>query len=167
MKRFIVAAAFLLLNIFMESIVFVRLNLWGTRPDSVVAVVTAISIVSGAWAGTAYAIAAGLLLDLLFGQYMGLMSLIYMVPAIAAGLFYRRFYADNRLFPCIVAGGLYIAKELLFIVFLLIMRIEFNYFGIIWRYLIPSALLTSLITYPVHGIYRRLDQGQVYRERYR
>ena len=167
MKKIISVPIFLLLNVFFDSIFFVRLNLWGTRPDTVIAIITAISITSGSLAGTAYGLAAGLLLDVLFGKYIGLLSLIYMLPAMAAGFFYRRYYADNKLFPCLIAMALYIVKELLLIVFLLITQQQYNYFMVLWRYLLPSAILTGLITYPINVLYKKLQQRQLYRERYR
>ena len=167
MKKTILIPLFLLLNVLLESVVFFRINLWGIRPDSIIAFATVITIVSGTYAGTAYAIAAGLLLDVLFSAHFGQMALIYMLSTVGAGLFYRRYYADNNLFPGIVAGALYVIKEMLVVLSLLVLQIPFSFFNTFWRYLIPSAVLTAVLAIPVNIIYRRLQDKQLHVLRYR
>lgn len=47
MKKALLVIAALLCNLLLESIVFVRINLWGLLPDSIIAVVATIALVGG------------------------------------------------------------------------------------------------------------------------
>ena len=82
MKKALLVIAALLCNLLLESIVFVRINLWGLLPDSIIAVVATIALVGGGRKAGAYGVAAGLLIGILFGKYIGLEALIYLLLAL-------------------------------------------------------------------------------------
>ncbi len=153
-------------NLILNCIVFPHVVPYGLLPDSVVALTVAIAIVSGSLAGGVYGLVVGLILDILFSRYLGLYALGYMLIGLLAGLFARQYYAQNLVFPPIVAFLLCLLKEGLIALQLRIAGTTFVVGTAFWRYLLPSAVLTGLLTIPLYYFYRRSHRTDLRRSRW-
>lgn len=165
MKKALLVIAALLCNLLLESIVFVRINLWGLLPDSIIAVVATIALVGGGRKAGAYGVAAGLLIGILFGKYIGLEALIYLLLALLCGVFTHKYYADNWIFHIALGAGCYLLKEGMMALGLKLLGNNVNFFGYFLRYFLPSALLTGLMVAPLYAVYSRMNKGQLRRSR--
>lgn len=132
------------------------LRIRGVAPDVLLAMVVSLGLLFGPQAGMVAGAAAGLLLDVASGRYVGLHVLTLGTAGALVGLVERRVYKDNPLLP--LAGGLaatLLDEGLTYLVL--------TFFG--WRVpplaalrdvLVPSALYNAAVTWLVYfPIYRR------------
>lgn len=156
----------ILCNVILESIAFAHGNfLFGIRPDLTIAVIVTLSLVSGPLKGGIYGLVTGLILDMLYGTSIGVTALFYFLIGMLCGMFNRKFYAENRVFPIILAFFAYLFKEACVMVTMLLTKTDFHFIVLMWRYILPGAILTSVITLPVYIIYKRVKQSQLRRMR--
>lgn len=145
----------LLANLVLESNIFIHMNLWGLRPDSIVAVTIAVALVSGSGKGALYGVASGLIIDVLFSRYLGMYALGYTLIGFLVGFFTDKYYAHNAVFPGIAAFLAHLFKEGAMALQLAVIGARFEMGMAFWRYIVPSAVLTALITIPLYIVYRR------------
>lgn len=156
----------LLANLFFESILIVRLNLFGIRPDTIVAVLVPFALVTGSVQGAAYGLAAGLTLDVLFGSYLGMYSLGYVLIGFFAGLLTKKHYVHNPVAPTAIAFLAYFFKEGVMALQVYVLSRPFSVGMAFWRYLLPSAAVTSAISLVLYYIIRRNRHEDLRRSRW-
>ena len=151
------------LSFLVDTIIFTRLSFFGIRPDTLLILVVIFSILGGASRGVIAGVAGGLAVDILFGVYIGLTSLMYLIVGVLAGIFYKRYYANNILLPAFVVGAGVIIKETLTGLFLMLVGSEFNFALMLVRYVVPAALMTAGISIPLFLLFRYLFARQTKR----
>ena len=149
----------LLIGIYLDSILFCRLNISGIRPDALLAVVVSASVLLGSVKGGLLGI--GLFMDVLFGKCVGLSAIAYMVAGAAGGMFYQKFYADNVIVPAGVAAVSALLKEHIMMLAVRLSGGTFSYAEMVGAYVLPSMLLTVALTMPVHVLLKRALARQV------
>ncbi len=162
MRAFVMCLA-VALSFLIDTIIFTRLNFFGIRPDTLLILVVIFSILGGASRGVIAGVAGGLAVDILFGVYIGLTSLMYLIVGVLAGIFYKRYYANNILLPAFVVGAGVIMKESLTGLFLMLLGSEFNFALMLVRYVAPTALMTAGISIPLFLLFRYLFARQTKR----
>lgn len=137
------------------------------RPDIVVSITVAVAIVSGSVTGGIYGLCVGLLLDTLFSRYLGLYALGYMMVGLISGFFSKQYYAKNLIFPTIIAFLMALLKEGLLAMQMRIAGAIFTGSGTaLLRYLLPSAIITAVLTIPIYYIYQRSHRDDIRRSRW-
>lgn len=165
-KQILTFAVALLVNLLLESVIFVRFGILGIRPDSIIPVIIAMSLVSGSAKGTIYGFAIGMLLDVLFSRYLGMYAVGYVFIGLLAGFFSDKYFAHNPIFVALLTLFAYFAKEGIFALQLIIMRFEFTVGTAFWRYFLPSAMLTTIVSIPVYYIYKKDRKIEMRRSRW-
>lgn len=154
-------AVSLLLGVFLDSVLFARLNLMGLRPDCLLAIMVSLGLLLGQQAGMLLGLGAGLLVDVLFGRVVGLSAMAYMLAGAAGGLFYKKFYADNIIVPSVTAAVCALGKEHLMALTVRLMGGSFGYFEMFFTYMLPCALLTGGFCALAHLLLKPTLQRQV------
>ncbi len=162
MRAFVMCLA-VALSFLIDTIIFTRLSFFGIRPDTLLMLVVIFSILGGASRGVIAGVAGGLAVDILFGVYIGLTSLLYLIVGVLAGIFYKRYYANNILLPALVVGAGVIIKESLTGLFLMLVGSGFNFALMMVRYIVPAALMTAGISIPLFLLFRYLFARQTKR----
>lgn len=160
MRRFVLPIAFII-GVYLDSILFIRLNIGGIRPDALMVVVVSAGVLLGSVKGGLLGVGIGLFMDVLFGKYVGLSAIAYMVTGAAGGLFYQKFYADNVIVPAVVAAAGVLFKEHVMMLAVRISGGAFQYAHALGTYVLPCMLLTVALTMPVHVILKRSLARQV------
>ncbi len=163
MNKKLTALFTILLCMYLDSIVFARINLFDIRPDAMLAATVSFAVLTGSFSGGVFGAAGGLLMDTLFGRNLGLYAMLYMIAGVAAGYFYKKFYADNLIVPATAAATAGLMKDLTlsFLVFAGGTRFQFG--GILIRYIVPSALMTGLFCTLLHIVLKPALLTQVKR----
>lgn len=146
----------LLVGMYLDSVLFNSLNIFGTRPDALLAVIVSISFMIGSYRAGIAGLVVGLFMDVLFNKIIGLNAAAYMLCGIFGGIFYKKYYADNVIIPAITAAILGFAKELAMAIITLFRGGTFSFPLILATYILPCALLTALFCALVHIIMRPL-----------
>lgn len=151
----------LLVAVYLDSILFCRLNIEGIRPDAILAVVVSAGVLLGSIKGGLIGLGMGLFVDVLFSPCVGLSAIAYMVAGFAGGLFYQKFYADNVIVPAVVAAASALLKEHIMMLAVRLLGGTFSYPEMLGAYVLPCMLLSVALTMPVHMLLKRALARQV------
>ncbi|MEA5060167.1 MAG: rod shape-determining protein MreD [Candidatus Pelethousia sp.] len=151
----------LLLVVFLDSVLFVRLNIMGVRPDCMMALVVSLGVLLGQAEGGIFGLVGGLLMDVLFGRAIGLNAIAYLLSGVAGGFFYKKFYADNIIVPSVTAALCALGRENLMAVVVKLQGGSFGYFEMLFAYMLPCALLTGAFCTLAHLLLKPTLQRQV------
>ena len=98
MRKYVIAIA-------LAAAFYIDTVLFGARgspvfwPNTVLAVIAALSVMGGAAPFAAVGIGIGFVIDVVYNKYIGSTSLSLLIAALAGGAFYNKFYADNVIVP--------------------------------------------------------------------
>lgn len=147
---------FMLLILILQHLSAFSLKIGNAYPQLMLSVIVVISCLLGEWTGFWYALGAGLSLDTLAGRGTLFNTLVLVVIAVVAGLFYR--YLFNKNLKAVFLGGFCFSLfyHLLKWLFLYVLRGESNVLPLLLRYFLPSAVYTALLVVPFYGLLRRL-----------
>lgn len=151
----------LLVAVYLDSILFCRLNIGGIRPDAILTVVVSAGVLLGSIKGGLIGLGMGLFVDVLFSPCVGLSAIGYMVAGVAGGLFYQKFYADNVIVPAVVAAASALLKEHIMMLAVRLLGGTFSYPEMLGAYVLPCMLLSVALTMPVHMLLKRALARQV------
>ena len=104
-KRFVVTALTVLAADLLQCTVFSRLELAGIRPNLLVIVTAAFGFMRGSKEGMLVGFVSGLLMDIQFGDVIGLYALIYLVTGYINGLFERLYFDDDIKLPILLIAS--------------------------------------------------------------
>lgn len=160
MRRLIIPIS-LIVALYLDSVIFPELNILGTRPDMVLAVIASLSMLTGSVTGGIIGLCAGLFSDVFFGKLIGLHALTYMASGICAGFFFEKFYADNLVIAPACAACCSFLKEHVMALVIWLLGGNFLYGNMLITYIIPCALLTGVLCMLVHIIAKPMMSRQV------
>lgn len=163
MNKKLTAFVAILLCMYLDSIVFARINLFEIRPDAMLAATVSFAVLTGSFSGAAFGAAGGLLMDTLFGRSLGLYAILYMIAGMTAGYFFKKFYADNLIVPAAAAAAAGFVKDLILAFLVFAGGARFGFAGILIRYIVPSALMTGLFCTLIHPVLKPALLTQVKR----
>ena len=131
------AAISIIIGMYLDSVLFAKVNIAGVVPDCVLVVIVCMGIQLGATEAAAVGCAAGLVIDILFGKAVGINAIAYMVAGSVGGIFYKKYFADNMIIPVLTVGVCAFLKE--------------NLMAILTR-MVPSALMSAALCIPAHAL---------------
>ena len=154
MRKYVIAIA-LAAAFYIDTVLF---GVFGSPvfwPNTVLAVIAALSVMGGAAPFAAVGIGIGFVIDVVYNKYIGLTSLSLLIAALAA--FYNKFYADNVIVPAGVAAVAYTVKEHILLFTLLISGGNLSsYFMLLLTHILPSAVLTGGFAALAHVIFKKV-----------
>ena len=104
MRKYVIAIA-LAAAFYIDTVLFGVCGSPVFWPNTVLAVIAALSVMGGAAPFAAVGIGIGFIIDVVYNKYIGLTSLSLLIAALAGGAFYNKFYADNVIVPAGVAAA--------------------------------------------------------------
>lgn len=153
-------------NIACETIFIPKINFFGLRPDTVIPIIVSLSLVSGAANGAVYGFFIGLVLDIYFTKYLGMFIMGYAFWGMFMGFFSDKYYAQNGLFAFLAGTLGYFFKEFLIGIQLKIAGSNFDLGISLWRYFLPSALITGVFTVLCYLFYRYKNRNDLRRSKW-
>ena len=148
----------IIVGFLMESMFFPHIALASTTPNLMLIITASIGFMRGKQEGLFIGFFCGLLLDIFFGDYIGLYAILYMLVGYCNGFFKRLFYDDDIKLPlALIAGSDFLyGLAAYFLLFLLNGDFRFAYY--LKSIIIPEMLYTILITIIFYYIILRVNQ---------
>lgn len=153
LRRFFLPLMFLM-GMYLDSIFFPRISLYGIRPDMLIALIVSYSMLMGRLPSVILACGMGLVMDVMFGKMIGLSAASYIITAYISSFFYQKFYADNYVIPAVLSAGTQLMEEHIMAGAMLLRGGHFPYLQTLTTYILPCALAAGLISFPVHYLMR-------------
>ena len=96
--------------------------------------------------------ALGLLYDIYVCKVVGINCAVYVAAGLISGMFFRKFYTDNVIFPAILAAILVFIKENINAIITGVSGTSYNYALALIAFIIPKAVLTAIVTIPIYAV---------------
>lgn len=155
MRKYVIAIA-LAVAMYFDSILFNFIPLPGLRADMVMAVIVSLGILTGTAPAAAIGVIAGIFMDILFNRFIGLSAFGYVLGAIAGGIFFNKFYADNLVIPPAAAAvAVFVKEHIMLFVSLAYKHNITNYGLILLTHILPRTLLTAGFCVLIHLIFKK------------
>src|SRR5690554_3164606 len=100
--KFWVITAIMLANIILQSTLLPFIQVVGTQPDTLMILVTCFALLAGSNTGMMIGLVGGLLQDILYGNFIGMSALHYMIIGYIIGIFYEKIFIDKVVIPLIL-----------------------------------------------------------------
>jgi rod shape-determining protein MreD len=150
----------LALLIFLAAILqvsfFSQVSIFGAAPEVMPVVVVSIGLLGGAVVGASCGFAAGLLLDVLMLQTLGVSSLVLLTTGWLAGRYRESLEIRSALTPILLAGGLTLLAASVFTALQLMLGVEAPVSLLVVREILAKALLGLLLALPIYPGVRRV-----------
>ena len=161
MKKNISIFIAIIICIYLDSVLFNRINIANAKPDALIALMASLGVLIGGLKAGSIAVAVGLFFDCLFEKYIGLSAIALLLTASLGGMLYEKYYADNIIMPAVVACIGTLIKNILFAAAAALNGADFSIFSVFASYILPSTLLTVAFNVPAHVVLKRLTRGQL------
>ncbi|UJA20531.1 rod shape-determining protein MreD [Thermoleophilia bacterium SCSIO 60948] len=146
----------LLAAVLLQTSFFSFVELFGTSPDLLAVVVICLGLLGGGVVGAVCGFSAGLLLDSLLLQTLGISSLALLLVGYLAGRFREGFEISNSLTPPLLAAGFTVVAGSAFAAMQLMLGVDAPVSGLVVREILIKGLLAFLLALPVYPLLRRI-----------
>jgi rod shape-determining protein MreD len=135
---------------------FSYLVLLGATPTVVPVVVVCLGLLGGALVGAVCGFAAGLLLDSVLLQTLGVSSLVLLSVGYLAGRYRESFGVSGRRVPALLAGGLTLIGTTGFAALHLMLGVDASVSLLVVREIVVQGLLAFFLALPFYPLIRRV-----------
>jgi rod shape-determining protein MreD len=162
-KRIIVHTILIICCFILQSTFFRGLAFAGIVPNLMVVVTASLGFMRGDRTGLITGFFCGLLIDIFFGDVIGMYAMIYMYIGYLNGKFSGIFYPENIKLPMILIlmSNIFYGLFTYALLFMMRSRLNFNYyFGSV---IIPEVVYTiavTLVLYPIILLLHNLLEGR-------
>lgn len=147
-------AAILLVTVIVQASFLSFLKILGATPDVTAVVITALGLMGGAVLGAVTGFLAGLLLDSVLLQTLGVSSLVLLAVGYLAGRYREGFEVEGRTAPALLAAGLTVLATAGFTGLYLMLGVETSVSLLLIREMVVKGLLAFLLAFPVYAAVR-------------
>ena len=144
-----------LVAVLLQVAFFSYLSVFGTAPDVVPVAIAAIGLLGGAVVGAVVGFSAGLLMDVVLLETLGVSSLVLLSVGYLAGRYRESFEIDTTFAPAAVTGALALLAAAGFTALELTLGVDTPVSGAIVADAIVKGFLAFLLAYPVYPLIRR------------
>lgn len=152
MKRGIITAILVILCFVLQSTVFKEIAFAGIVPNLLIVATSSLGFMRGEKTGLLTGFFCGLLMDIFFGEAIGLYAMIYMYAGYLNGKFNDIFYPEDIKLPLALILVSNLGVSLLSYLLLFMMRGRFAFLFYFRNVILPEMAYTALVTlllYPV------------------
>lgn len=153
-------AVFLIITIcfLLQSTLFQIWSFASISPNLLIVVTSSFGFMRGRKEGMWIGFFCGLLLDIFFGNIVGLYALIYMYIGYLNGMFRKRFFPEEIKLPLILISASDLAYNLLSYLLFFFMRGRFQFGYYFLHIILPELVYTILVTVFLYYIILRINQ---------
>lgn len=149
-------ALIIVVAVILQVSFFSYLSLLGATPDALSVVIVSIGLLGGAVIGAVCGFTAGLLLDSVLLQTLGVSSLVLLTVGYLAGRYREGFEISTQLVAAALAGALTALGTLGFSAIQLMLGVEAEVSLLVVREVIVKGLLAFLLAFALYPLLRRL-----------
>ncbi len=162
MKRVIVYFAEIIICFVLQSAMFHYVRLAGIMPNLLLILVVSTAYMRGRNTGMLIGFFSGILVDLVFGQVVGLYALLYLLIGYCIGYLNRFYSNDDFTLPIIFVAICDFFYGFFYYVFEFLLRSRLNFLYYFSRFILPEVIYTvavSVFLYKLlHMINNRLSR---------
>ena len=136
--------------------IFSFANIGGIVPDLLLLIALSTVFMEKTSAPIVFAAVTGLIYDVMFSSYIGFYALSYTLTIAIAYMLLRKMERMKPFLLALIGFAAYIVKESVQAGIVSALGVDFSYFYMIVRYILPGALVTAVLMYPAYYLIRIL-----------
>lgn len=156
-KRIAVTALIVIVAFLADTSIFERLSIASVTPNIMIIVTASFGFMRGSVGGMTVGFFCGLLIDVVFGDYIGFYALCYALIGYINGFFRRIFYPEDVKLPLILIGGSDILLGHIICVFRFIVRSRLDYGYYLAHVIIPEFIYTVLVAILLYQVILKIN----------
>ncbi len=158
MRRIIITAVIIVACFMLQCTVFQALAIGSISPNLLIVVTAAFGFMRGHKEGLFVGFFCGLLIDMVFGSFLGFYALLYMFIGFANGFFRRIFFPDEIRLPVfLIAGSDFICNLVIYVVMFWVRgRFAFGYYLV--HTILPELVYTMVVAIVLYFVLLRINQ---------
>lgn len=145
MKKILTYAALILILFLLQCSFFSHFRLADMVPNLMIILTASVAIINGSLEGCLVGFCSGLLLDLLFGPYIGMYALGYLLCGYLTGITNRIFYKEDITFPILMIAAADLFYGFYMYCFGFVIRGRVDVWFYIRRIILPEAAYTVIV----------------------
>lgn len=157
-KRIILTVLFVLVCYILQCTLFPKLALGSVKPNLMIIVTAAFGFMRGTKEGMLIGFFSGLLMDIQFGNIIGLYALIYMLAGYVNGMFEQMYYDEDIKLPLILTAASEFVYGLTVYILMFLLRSEFNFLHYLGHIIIPELIYTIVVTLGLYPLILFMNQ---------
>lgn len=165
MKRKITLAILILVCFLLQSTVFTALKVASVVPNLLLILTVSFGFMQGKKEGLFAGFFCGLLIDLFYGDVLGLYALLYMYVGYVCGFFCKVYFDEDVKVPMIMVACADLLYGIAIYFLLFFMRGKVAFFSYLKAVILPEMVYTVLISIILYRIFysinRRLTKGEM------
>lgn len=155
MKRKFIEAGLIVLMFILQTTVFQQLAIAAVTPNLLLLLTVCFGFMRGKKEGMWIGFVSGLLIDLMYGSFIGLNALLYMYAGYLNGFLCKVFYDEDVKVPMVLVAVTDLCYGLVKYFIQLFLYVHTGFFVYLQQIILPEIVYTSVITILVYrGLYR-------------
>lgn len=157
-KRLLMTVILVLLCYVLQCAVFPKLALASIKPNLLIIITASLGFMRGTKTGMFVGFFSGLLLDIQFGDILGLYALLYLLIGYVNGLFDQWYFNEDVKLPLILITISEAVYGLVVYILMFLLRSEFNFLHYFVHIIIPELIYTIVVTLIVYPLILYMNQ---------
>ena len=167
--RILTISILLLVNFALEATLFQNFRIYGVKPDFTLMIVVSYGILKGRNYGAYIGLAAGFLLDVMFGEVFGIYALAYMITGYVSGMFNEKVFKDSVL-PAIIFNVMAVCLLQTIVYLFSYLTNSLGYFGLppiefLLVRLLPLVVYNGILSGPIYKLIYKLEKNDLVNRR--
>lgn len=164
MKRLITIALVIIVSFVLQSTVFQVIALANVVPNLLLIVTVAFGYMRGRTEGLITGLFCGLVLDMVYGDIIGVCALIYMIIGYLNGFWKKVYYRDEITIPLILISVSDFLCNFLYYIANFLIHNHTNLFFYVRRIMLPELVYTVVIAILLYKVLHIMNQWLEYSE---
>lgn len=156
-KRILIITLVIFACFIIQTTIVPYIALGSITPNLMIVVTASIGFMRGKKEGLFTGFLCGLLIDVLYSDYMGYQAFFYMMIGYGNGYFKRLFYDDDIKLPLVLTGVSEFLYGSAMYIFSFLLRSKFDFKFYFLDIIVPELIYTLLITLILYQIIRRIN----------
>lgn len=161
MRRKVTTALLILLMFLLQTTVFQSLSIASVTPNLLLMLTVSMGFMRGKKSGLWIGFICGLLIDLIYGSFIGANALIYMYIGYLNGFLYKVYYDEDVKVPMILVALSDLVYGLVMYLMQLLLRVRLEFLEYVQHIILPEIVYTAVMTILVYRILYRINQWLV------
>lgn len=156
--KILITGCIIIISFILQSTISLANSEIVATPNFLLFVTCIFGFMRGCNYGSVTGLVCGLLVDVFFGDVIGLYALLYMYVGFFSGLFKKMFYSDHVFMPMLLVFTSDFMYNLLFYIFRFLLRNKLDFSFYFEKIIFPEMVITTFVAFILYKLFYVLNE---------